>query len=133
MGEHPQRLAFNLRIAVSHRDRRFLMTTGEEFRFLISPVIDHRLVQGPETGSRIRADVFDVERLDDVDHKVGAAPVRCQNVDFRRRSCFCARRRERNGRGPLRLSRLALGHSRWRSQCRRAGNGCSFQKPSTIR
>ena len=50
----------------------FLMRHGEELRHLVVAVVDQRLVDAAEARGAVRRQVFDVERLDDVDHEVGA-------------------------------------------------------------
>ena len=67
-----QRFAGNLEVAVCHADGGLFMHAGEEFGAFVLAVIDQRLVQGAEARSRIAGQIFDVERLDDVDHEVGA-------------------------------------------------------------
>ena len=48
------------------------MRAGEEFRLLVAAVIDQGFMQAAETLRGIARDIFDIERLDDIDHKVGA-------------------------------------------------------------
>jgi len=64
-------LACGLGVAVCHRHRRLLVHAGEELGFAVAAVVDQRFVQAPEARARIRRDVLEVERLDDVDHEVG--------------------------------------------------------------
>src|SRR4029079_4169134 len=45
VAQYEQWLARNLEIAVCHRNGRFLMRAGEEFRFLIAAIVDQRFVQ----------------------------------------------------------------------------------------
>ena len=88
MREHQQRLAFDLGVAVSHGDRRFFVAAGDEFGTLIAAVVDDRFLQPAETRSRIGADVFETQRLDDIDHEVGAGSIRSQDFDVRRNFSF---------------------------------------------
>ena len=67
-----QRFAGRLKVAVAHGDAGFLVHAGEEFRHRVLAVIDQQLVQSAVARGRIGRDIFDVERLDDVDHEVGA-------------------------------------------------------------
>ena len=68
-------LARGLRIAVRHRDGRLLVHAGEELGLRVLPVVDERLVDAAEARARIGRDVLEVERLDDVDHEVGAGTI----------------------------------------------------------
>src|SRR5207237_3475700 len=45
---------------------------GEEFGRLVAAIINDGLVKALETRSGVRRDVFEVERLEDVHHEVGA-------------------------------------------------------------
>ena len=66
------RAAFNLVITVRHGDGRLFVAAGQKLRHLIVAVIDERLVQRFKSRARVGAEVVDLERLDDVDHEVGA-------------------------------------------------------------
>ena len=70
-----QRLVGDLVIAVGDADAAFLMGAGEEFRHRVLAVVDQRLVDGAIARCRIGRQVFDVERLDDVDHEVRSGPA----------------------------------------------------------
>ena len=72
MHQHAHRLARRLGVAVRHRHRRFLVQAGEELRLLVATVVDQRLVQAAKARARIGRHVVEVERLDDVDHEIGA-------------------------------------------------------------
>ena len=72
VAQRHQRLAGDLEVAVRHADGGFLVHAGEEFRHLVVAVVDQQLVQRAETRGAVRRAVLDVERLDDVDHEVGA-------------------------------------------------------------
>ena len=72
VAERQQRLAGDLEVAVRHADRGFLMRAGEELRHLVAAVVDQRLVDAAEARSAVRRQIFDVERLDDIDHEIGA-------------------------------------------------------------
>jgi hypothetical protein len=54
-----------------HRHRGFLMRAGEEFGFFVAAVIDQGFVQAADAVRRIARHVVDIERFDDIDHKVG--------------------------------------------------------------
>ena len=72
VGHHQQRLAFDLEVPVRHRHRRFFVAAGEELRLRIVGVVDDRLLQTAEARPGVGADIFEAERLDDVDHEIGA-------------------------------------------------------------
>ena len=72
VAQHHQRLAGGLEVAMGHADRGFLVGAGDELRLLVAAVVDQRFVQPAEARGRVRADIVDVERLDDVDHEVRA-------------------------------------------------------------
>ncbi|HET9585625.1 MAG TPA: hypothetical protein VFP38_16440 [Bradyrhizobium sp.] len=72
VAQYEQWLARNLEIAVCHRNGRFLMRAGEEFRFLIAAIVDQRFMQPAKALCRIARQVRDIERLDNIDHEVGA-------------------------------------------------------------
>jgi hypothetical protein len=71
VAQYEQWLARDLEIAVCHRNGRFLMRAGEEFRFLIAAIVDQRFMQPAKALCRI-ARLRDIERLDNIDHEVGA-------------------------------------------------------------
>ena len=60
--KHAERLAFDLGVAVRHRDRGFFVAAGDELRLLVAAVVDDRFLQPAEAGAGIRADVFKVQR-----------------------------------------------------------------------
>jgi len=62
------------------------MTIGNELWTPIAPIIDDRFLQTTKTGSGIGADVFETQRLDNVDHIVRTTSVRGENLSFRRRA-----------------------------------------------
>src|SRR5450631_1940108 len=70
-----------------HANGRLFMHAGQEFGLLVAAVIDQRLVQCAKARGRIAGQIFDVERLDYVDHEVGARPAAFV-FDFLRRSGF---------------------------------------------
>jgi hypothetical protein len=72
---HRHRLAGRLGIAVRHADRGFLVQAGEELGLGVAAVIDQRFVQAAEARPRVGRDVFEAERLDDVDHEIRARPL----------------------------------------------------------
>ena len=65
-----QRLVGDLVIAVGDADAAFLMGAGEEFRRRVLAVVDQQLVDGAIARCRVGRQVFDVERLDNVDHEI---------------------------------------------------------------
>ncbi len=68
-------LAGGLRVAVRHRDGRFLVHAGEELRHPVAAVVDEGLVQAAEARAGVGGHVVEAERLDDVDHEVGAGAI----------------------------------------------------------
>ncbi len=89
MHQSHQGLAGDLEVAVRHADRGLFMHAGQKFRLLVLAVVDQRLVQRAETRCRIAGQVFDVERLDDVDHEIRAGLAAfVAALDFLRRAGF---------------------------------------------
>ena len=80
MDQRHDRFAGRLEIALTHGDAGFLVRAGEEFRHRILAVIDQGFVDPAVTRGRVGWQILDVERLDDVDHKIGA---RCTVVAVR--------------------------------------------------
>ena len=124
VAQRHQRLAGGLEVAVRHADPGFLVRASEEFRHLVAAIIDHRFVDPAITGSTVRGHVLDVERLDDVDHEIGAGSAAdARRRQFARRSGF--RRRH------MRRRRQRGGHPRWsvgrgaRCGFRRRHRGCA--------
>ena len=74
MAKHRHGLARRFSVAVRHRDRGFLVHAGEEFGLFVAAVVDDRLVQAAEAGSRVGGDVVDADRLDHVNHEVRTRP-----------------------------------------------------------
>ncbi len=110
--KNAQRLALDLGIAMSHGHRRLFVTAGDELGILVAGVVDHRFVQPSETRTRHRANVLEVERLEDVHHEVGTGAVDGKHfAGCRRRIALhgregeCARRRGRCRRRGLRGQR----------------------------
>ena len=75
----------------------------------VAAVIDERLVQASEARRGVRDDVLEPERLQHVDHEIGAGVLDGQGVGFGdERGRFRGERlgglprRERRGRGPVR-------------------------------
>ena len=107
------RLAFDLGVAVRHGDRGFFVAAGEQFGILVAAVIDDGFVQAAEAGAGIGGAIFDAERLDHVDHEVGA-----------------------NAQRRLRLQRGLLRHGDGRSgsdQSRRARSGVAKEAAAACR
>ena len=108
---HQHRLALDLRVAVGHRDRDFLVRAGDALGVLVAGVVDDRLVDADEARGAHREHVFHVQRLEDVDHVVGRVPPR-RLADLHRRRGWGGCRR-RLGGGRLRRGRATLrGHER---------------------
>jgi hypothetical protein len=123
MAQRHQRFAGHLEIAVRHGDRGFLVRAGEKFRHLVAAVIDQRLVDGAEAGSRVRRQIFDIEGLDDVDHEVGAGNATDPRQFLRRRGLgdrdlHGGRQRGRPPRCADGRIRGGSGLRRWRCQRR---------------
>src|SRR5262245_45827668 len=69
------------------------MTVRDEFRISIAAVIDDRFMYAAKTGAGVRADEFETERLDDIDHVIGAATVCGQNLNLGWSACRLLRSR----------------------------------------
>ena len=133
---HHHRLAFDLEVAMSHGDRRFLVAAGEQLRDLVAAVINQRLVDAAKAGAGISGDVFDAQLLDHVDHEVGTRAVRGPHVDVRRRRSLgggLLSAGQGSGSGGtasfgrfLRLSGLGFHHQRGSS------GGCALQEAATV-
>ena len=130
-----QRLARDLEIAVRHGDGRFFVHASDVFRHLVAAVVDQRLMQRAETRGAIRRHVFDVERLDDIDHEIGTGLARdtrhlLRHVGFGGDGMRGRRQRRRQ---PCRHAPGRDGARAWRRRhgCG-AGHGCSGQKFATI-
>ena len=119
------RLAFDLGVAVRHGDRRFFVAAGEQLGVLVAAVVDEGFVQAAEAGAGIGGDVFEAERLDDVDHEVGAGAVGGVDVGARRRRAGFGGDLAGGGqrRGGAFLSDLRLGGGRFRDDGRGSGGG----------
>ncbi len=91
------RLAGDLRIAMRHADRHFLVQAGQPFRPLVLPIVDEAFLQATKRRTRAGGHVVQIERLAHIDHEVRAGLFGCQSVDFRRVftlvcSCGCGGR-----------------------------------------
>jgi hypothetical protein len=67
-----QRLAFDLEITMRHADRRFFVAACDELGILVAAVVDEGLVQAAERIAGIRAQIFEADGLEGVDHEVRA-------------------------------------------------------------
>ncbi len=117
--EYGQRFALDLRVAMRHRDRRFFVAARKQLGIAVAAVVDHRFVQRTEARSRVGANVLDADRLQNVDHEVGARMLGGHDFDGRWRAGLgLARGSGRFGGGP-RCGLLRLGFS-WssRERCR---------------
>ena len=72
VADHRHRLAFDLGIALGHRDRDLLVWASENFGF-VSGVVNDRFVQAAEARSAIHRQVIDVERVEHFRHEVATA------------------------------------------------------------
>ena len=127
------RFAGRLEVAMAHGNAGFLVRAGEEFRHRVLAVIDQRLVETAVARGRIGRQIFDVERLDDVDHEVGAgravvAHGHCRRAGLGRSDMGIRRQRRRQTLLPLRRV-CGLGGF---DGAGRAGNGCGREKIATI-
>ena len=127
VGEHRQRFALYLRVAVRHAHGGLLVATSDELRTLVPAIIDDRFVNSAETRSRIGANVLESERLDYIHHEVRSGSIRGQDLSVRRHAGFGFRRHGwRNG--PQQLSFLLRGNRSWgRGQSCRTRR-CTFQE-----
>ena len=121
------RLAFDLGVSVGHCNRRFLVATGEQFGLGIVSVVDDGLVQAFKTGSGIGGDVFQVQRLEHVHHKVGAGIFDNPRVhggggrsDLGRQLCIAGHERRRTRCSPLLCDRSRCFRHQRRCACSRA-------------
>ena len=137
MTQRGHRLAFDLVVAMGHRDGRFLVAAGKELGRLVVAVVEDRLVDAAEARAGVRRNVFEVERLEDVQHEVAARPAGRTRLDLDHRVDLADPHRRRGGPGPLgwRGLRYRGGcgvRSRVRHQRRGAGHGGTFQKAPAI-
>ena len=144
---HRKRFALRLEVGVRHRHRRLFVAAGEELGTPVAAVVDERFVQPAEARARVRADVVEPERLEHVDHEVGAAAlVFAQHLDVGRRRGFGRQRHRRpgfwrlatggGGRGrkappTARGFGLRVGRG-GRSDDRRAGERALLQEPAAF-
>ena len=132
MADHGHRLAFDLGVAMTHRDRDFLVRTGENLRLDVAAVIDDGFVETAEARGAIHREIIDIQRLEHVDHEIAAARRLGHRIALRRQGFHRDLDRagaRRLGGGEERLGRridLGLG-SRGR-QRRRARKGGPFEK-----
>ena len=119
MREYRERLAFDLVIAVRHRNRGFFMAARNQLGLAVAAVVDDRFVQPTEARARVRASVIQAERLDCVDHIVGAAATLREDLGLSRPHGFF-------GGGAL-CQCLRRGHFARRGQ-RGACDGGTFHK-----
>ena len=132
VAQRQQRLAGDLEVAVRHGHRRFLVHAGEELGHAVAAVIDQRLMDGAKTRGAVGGQVFDVERLDHIDHEVRArlaldAPQLLRDRRFERGDP--ARWRQRRGRARRRRvggRRGGRGHDTGRA----GGNDTAQKLPS---
>src|SRR5204862_4681223 len=101
---------------------------------LVSTIVDDGFVQRPETGSRVRRNILETERFDDINHEVRPRMVCSENFHVRRnglgfRSQSPCRRQSCSATRSLSLLRFCL-----RSLCNQAGrtDGRALKKATTI-
>ena len=83
--EHASGLAFDLRIAVAHADRRFLMAAGDELGLLVA-AIDRPIHPAAEAGAGVGEDVLESrEPFQAVDHEVRSGAIGGRDLDVQRR------------------------------------------------
>ena len=70
---HGERLALDLGIALRHVDGDVLVHAGDDFRLVVAAVIDDGFMQAAVARRAVDRQIFDVERLEHVDHEVAAA------------------------------------------------------------
>ena len=134
------RPAFDLRVAVGHRNRRLFMAACQQLGSFVAAIINDRLVQRAERRSGVGGDVIEIERLDNVQHEVRTRPIRGIHINARRR-----RGGFRSGQRGIRkrcyrsslgsLSGFRFRGSRFAAQSGDAGSGahCSaLKEPATI-
>src|SRR5262249_2091348 len=64
------RFAFGSRVAVRQRDRDFLVGAENDFRRVVAAVVDQRVMQPAERGTRIDGHVLDFERFQKIDDDI---------------------------------------------------------------
>ena len=92
-------LACNSGVAVSYSYRGLFVAARQEFRVLVSAIINNGLVQPPETRGWHGSDVLDPQGFDDVHHEVRSRMVLRQNLDVRGNGFGFGRQRSRRWQG----------------------------------
>src|SRR5437879_8252335 len=104
------------------------MAASDVLRGLVASIVDRRFVQCTEAGTRIREDVLEAQRLEDVHHEVRSGAIAGLNVDGGYRTAFGLLGRRCRNRA--RLGLLGIGSQGFRNQ-RRGASGRAFQKITT--
>ena len=115
VADHGDRLAFDLGVALRHVDGDLLVRAGEDFGLVVAAVVEHGLVQAAEARGAVHRQIFDVERLEHVDHEVAAARGLVDRILDRRHGL--GRDLPRPGNGGLSAS-AARPAARWRPAAR---------------
>ena len=106
--EYGDGLAFDLRVPVSHGHGGLFVAAGDEFGTFVPAIVDHRFVQAAEARSGIRADVLDAQRLDDVDHEIGAGAAFREDFEPGGRADLRFRWNRRGRRNARRVARASI-------------------------
>ena len=135
VAQHRQRHAFHLGVAMRHRRGDFFMHASDHFGLGVAAVIDQRFVQAAIARGRRHGDVFEIQRLHDIDHEVAAARGLLDRIGIRRQ-----RLGQRDpGRGTCRAggginpatAGMAAAALTGVATGRGARQGCAFQKIAT--
>ena len=135
MDERHHWLAFDLGVAVRHRDRRFFVAARQKLGHFVVAVINERLMQRFVRRARIGGQILDIQGLEDVHHVIGARMLDHAGGLGRTCACFARQRHLRGLRGrsvdaailgrrlAVALRLLGVRDLRFRHQRRRAGRG----------
>ncbi len=132
--EYGDGLAFDLRVPVSHGHGGLFMAAGDEFGILVAAIVDDGFVQAAEARSGIGADVLDAQRLDDVDHEIGAGAAFGENFEAGWRADLRFRWNRRGRRNARRVAGFDLLSVRTRRISRdyRGADGGALQEAAAI-
>ena len=132
--EYGDGLALDLGVPVSHGHGGLFVAAGDEFGAFVPAVVDDGFVQAAEARSGIGADVLDAQRLDDVDHEIGAGAAFGEDFEPGRRADLRFRRNRRwrcNARRGARFNLLPARGGRISRDYRRADGG-ALQEAAAI-
>jgi hypothetical protein len=134
MQQRHDRLAFDLRVTMSHRHGRLFVTARQQFRLGVAAVVDDGFVETLKARAGIRRDEFKVQTLDHVHHEVGpgilddAYVLSSCGASFIRELCLIW---NWSSRPALTLLGCFCFNGGFRNECSRAS--CSaFQKSAPI-